>query len=185
VVDDVVKELRDNLAKALDALKKDLARVRTGRANLAVLEPVRVEYYGTKAPLNQVAAISVPDARLIVIKPWEKSMVQAIEKAIHVAEIGLTPQSDGEVVRLPIPPLTEERRKDLVKQVRKMAEEARVRDRNHRRDANDMLKELEKDGDISEDDCKKGLDRVQKETDEAIKALDAVVAAKEKEIMEV
>jgi ribosome recycling factor len=185
MVEDVASELKDNLAKSIDALKKDLGRVRTGRANLAILDPVRVDYYGTKAPLNQVAAVSVPDARLIVIKPWEKAMLLAIEKVIYLAEIGLTPQSDGELVRLPIPPLTEERRKDLVKQTRKMAEEARVRARNHRRDANEMLKELEKDGDISEDDRKKGLDRVQKETDEAVKSIDAILAAKEKEILEV
>jgi ribosome recycling factor len=185
MIEDALKELKDKQAKAIEAFKKELGRVRTGRANLAVLEPVRVSYYGSKVPLNQVATVSVPDARLIVIKPWDKSMLQEIEKAVNLAEIGLTPQSDGEVVRLPIPSLTEERRKDLVKQTRKMSEEAKVSLRNIRRDSNEFVKELKDESEISEDDMKRGLDRVQKETDESIKKIDSILADKEKEIMEV
>jgi ribosome recycling factor len=185
MIEDVVSELVDKAEKAVDAFKHELSRVRTGRANLVVLEPVRINYYGSKVPLNQVATVSVSDARLIVIKPWEKAMISEIEKAINVAELGLTPQNDGEVVRLPVPSLTEERRKDLAKQVRRMTEDARVRMRNHRRESNDFLKELEKAKDISEDDKKRGLDRVQKETDATIAKIDAILADKEKEIMEV
>jgi ribosome recycling factor len=185
MLDDALKELKDNQGKAIDAFKKELSRVRTGRASLAVLEPVRVAYYGSNVPLNQVASLSIPDARLIVIKPWDKSQIPEIEKAIHTAEIGLNPQNDGEVVRLPIPSLTEERRKELVRNTRKMAEEAKVRLRNIRRDSNEFIKELKESGEITEDDQKRGLDRVQKETDEAIKKLDAILADKEKEIMEV
>ncbi|RLB59555.1 MAG: ribosome recycling factor [Deltaproteobacteria bacterium] len=185
MVDDVIEELRNNQNKAIEAFKRDLSRVRTGRANLAILEPVRVQYYGSRAPLNQVASLSIPEARLIVIKPWEKSMLPEIEKAINTAEIGLTPQSDGEVVRLPIPALTEERRKELTRQCRKMAEAAKVSIRNHRREANDMLKELEKDKEISEDDKKRGLERTQKETDKAVASIDEILEKKEKEILEI
>ncbi len=185
MIDDVVEELKEKGAKTIESFKRELSRVRTGRANLAVLEPVRVNYYGTKVPLNQVATVSIPDARLIVIKPWEKTIIAEIEKAINVAEIGLTPQSDGEVIRLPVPSLTEERRKELVKQVRRMTEGARVQMRNHRRESNDFLKELEKSSDISEDEKKRGLDRVQKKTDETIEQIDSILADKEKEIMEV
>lgn len=185
MVDDVIEELRSNQNKAIEALKRDLSRVRTGRANLALLEPVRVQYYGSRVPLNQVASLSIPDARLIVIKPWEKAMIPEIEKAINTAEIGLTPQNDGEVVRLPIPALTEERRKELTRQCRKMAEAAKVSIRNHRRDANDMLKEMEKDKDISEDEKKRGLERIQKETDKTVASIDEIVEQKEKEILEI
>ena len=185
MVDDVIAELQDNQNKTLEAFKRELNRVRTGRANLAVLEPVRVEYYGSKVPLNQVASISIPDARLIVIKPWDKSTIPEIEKAVNIAEIGLTPQNDGELVRLPIPSLTEERRKELVKQTKKLAENAKVGVRNHRRDSNDFLKEAEKGKDISEDDKKRGLERIQKQTDKSIEKIDEILADKEKEIMEV
>ncbi len=185
MIDDVIKDLTENQNKAIDAFKRELGRVRTGRANLAVLEPVRVEYYGSKVPLNQVAALSILDARQIVIKPWEKAVIQDIEKAIHIAEIGLNPQSDGEVIRLPIPSLTEERRRELVKQCRRLSENAKVSIRNHRRDGNEFLKELEKSKDISEDDRKRGSDRIQKETDKAIEKIGEVFSEKEKEIMEV
>jgi len=185
MVEDVLKELKDKQAKAIDSFKKDLVRVRTGRANLALLEPVRVSYYGSKVPLNQVAAVSIADARLIVIKPWDKSVILEIEKGINLAEIGLTPQSDGEVVRLPIPVLTGERRADLVKQAKKLAEAARVGLRNLRRESNELLKELEKASDISEDDKTRGMERVQKDTDDAIAKVDSVLAEKEKEILEV
>ncbi len=132
MIDDVIKDLTDNVTKATEAFMRDLSRVRTGRANLAILDSVKVAYYGSNVPLNQVASVSIPDARLIMIKPWEKSTIPDIEKAINVAEIGLTPQNDGEVVRLPIPSLTEERRIDLVKQTKKLAESAKVSVRNHR-----------------------------------------------------
>ncbi|RME23790.1 MAG: ribosome recycling factor [Deltaproteobacteria bacterium] len=185
MVDEVIEQLKQNQAKAIEAFERELARVRTGRANLALLEPVRVQYYGARVPLNQVASVSIPEARLIVIKPWEKSMIPEIEKAINTAEIGLTPQSDGEVVRIPIPPLTEERRKELIKQCRRMAEAARVNVRNHRRDANDKVKQLEKDKQISEDDRQRGMERIQKETDAAVARVDELLEKKEKEIMEI
>ena len=186
MVDDVLKDLQANLDKATDALKRDLAKVRTGRANLALLDGIKVEYYGTMTPLNQVAALNVPDPRLITIKPWEKSMCGEIEKAIRQrAELGLNPSSDGELVRVPIPPLTQERRRDLVKHIRKVAEEFRVSLRNHRRDANDLLKELQKDGDITEDDLRRGHDKTQELTKDYTDRLDKVLKAKEDEIMEV
>lgn len=185
MVEDVLSEHKDNASKAIESFKRELSRVRTGRANLAVLDPVRVSYYGSKVPLNQVATVSIPDARMIVIKPWEKTIIPEIEKAVNVAEIGLTPQNDGEVVRLPVPALTEERRKELVKMVRRMAEDARVRVRNVRRDSNELLKELDKDSEISEDDRKRGLEKVQKQTDATIKQIDGILAEKEKEILEV
>ena len=186
MVDDVLKDLQANLDKAVDALKRDLAKVRTGRANLALLDGIKVEYYGTMTPLNQVAALNVPDPRLITIKPWEKSMCGEIEKSIRQrAELGLNPSSDGELVRVPIPPLTQERRKDLVKHIKKIGEEAKVAMRNHRREANEMLKEFEKDGDITEDDCTKGLKRVQEQTDKGIARVDETLTKKEAEVMEV
>ncbi len=186
MVDDVLKDLQANLDKAMDALKRDLAKVRTGRANLALLDGIKVEYYGTMTPLNQVAALNVPDPRLITIKPWEKTMCGEIEKSIRQrAELGLNPSSDGELVRVPIPPLTQERRKDLVKHIKKIGEEARVAMRNHRREANEMLKEFEKDGEITEDDCTKGLKRVQEQTDKGITKVDETLTKKEAEVMEV
>jgi ribosome recycling factor len=185
MIDDVMDELKGKSEKAVEAFERELSRVRTGRANLAVLDPVRVIYYGSKVPLNQVATVSIPEARMIVIKPWEKNVIPDIEKAINVAEIGLTPQNDGEVIRLPVPALTEERRKELVRMVRRMGEDAKVRVRNHRREANDFLKELEKSSDISEDDKKRGQERVQKATDATIANLSSLLENKEKEIMEV
>jgi len=182
-MEELIKNLRANLEKTAESLKKEFQRVRTGRANLALLDPVRVEYYGAKVPLNQVASVSIADARLIVVKPWEKSMLAEIEKAIHIADLGLTPQNDGEVIRLSIPPLTEERRKELVKQCHKMAEGAKVTVRNHRRDANEAVKKMEKDKALTEDERKKALDRIQKETDAAIAKVDQILAEKEKEIM--
>jgi ribosome recycling factor len=185
MVDDVLKSLIGDQSKVIDAFKKELGRIRTGRANLAVLDPVRVSYYGARVPLNQVATVSIPDPRLIVIKPWDKSQIIEIAKAINMAEIGLTPQNDAEVIRLPIPALTEERRKELVKMSRRMGEDAKVRMRNLRRESNELLKQLEDDSEISEDEKKHGLDRVQKETDDTIKKIDEILSAKEKEIMEV
>ena len=185
MVNDIVTDVQKDMEKTLESLKRELGRLRTGRANLAILDGVKVEYYGTPTPLNQVASLHVPDARLIVIKPWEKSVVPAIEKAIQAADLGLNPTTDGEVVRLPIPPLTEERRRDLVKMAKKTGEEYKVQIRKIRRDANEMLKQFQKDKDISEDDMHRGLDKVQKVTDEHVKKVDDVMAEKEKEIMEV
>ncbi|HJX63490.1 MAG TPA: ribosome recycling factor [Polyangia bacterium] len=185
MVSDVLKDLQANLDKGIDALKKDLGKVRTGRANVAILDGLRVDYYGTPTPLNQVSSVSAPDPRLITIKPWEKSLIPEIEKVIRSSQLGLNPSSDGEIVRLPMPPLTEERRKDLVKMVKKMAEDCKVALRNARRDANEMLKEFLKDKDITEDEEKAGLKKVQEATDAAVTKVDDVVAKKDKEIMEI
>ncbi len=184
MVNDVISDLKTSMDGTIESLKRELARRRTGRANVAILDGVKVDYYGTKSPLNQVASVQVPDPRLITIKPWEKSMIQVIEKAIQQSSIGLTPSSDGEIIRLPIPPLTEERRKGLVKDVKKVGEEAKVGLRNQRRDANEMLKELEKEKEISEDDLRHGLTRVQEVTDDYVKKVDDLVGTKEKEILE-
>ena len=185
MINDVVKELEGALAKGIDGFKKELTKVRTGRANTAILDNVRVDYYGTMTPLGQVASMTVPDARMIMIKPWEKSVIPEIEKSIRAAQLGLNPNSDGEVVRVPMPPLTEERRKDLVKVVKKMAEDARVALRGARRDSNEMLKEALKDKAISEDEEKQGLKRVQEATDKSVTQIDEIFAKKEAEIMEI
>ena len=185
MVNDVLKELQANLDKAIEALKKDLGKVRTGRASVSILDGIRVDYYGTPTPLNQVASLNVPDPRLITIKPWEKSLIPEIEKTIRSSQLGLNPSSDGEIVRLPMPPLTEERRKELVKLTKKMAEDAKVALRGARRDANEMLKDFQKDKEITEDEEKQGLKRVQDATDAAVGKVDEIVAKKEKEILEV
>lgn len=183
--EDVIAEARGQMTAAVEALKVNLAKVRTGRANPALLDGIRVEYYGSPTPLNQLASVQVADPRLIVIKPWEKKVITDIEKAIRASDLGINPQSDGEIVRLPIPALTEERRKDLLKQARGKGEDAKLAIRGARRDANDMLKALEKDGDITEDDSTRAQKRVQDETDAHTKSVDDVVSKKEKEIMEV
>ena len=185
MVNDILKDLEGGIAKANDALKKELAKVRTGRANLALLDGVRVDYYGTPTPLNQVASLSTPDARLIVIKPWEKKLCPGIEEAVRKAELGVNPQSDGELVRIPIPALTEERRRDLTKVVKRMGEDARVAIRNQRRDANEMLKEYMSAGDITEDDAKNGTKKVQDAVDKAVAGVDDIIGKKEAEIMAV
>ncbi len=185
LADDILKDLHDRIAKTNEDLKRELSNVRTGRANLHLLDGVRVDYYGTPTPLNQVSTLSVPEARLIVVKPWEKNMIPTIEKAIRDANLGLNPQSDKDLVRVPIPPLTEERRKEIVKQVKSKGEEHKIAVRNERRDAKELIEAGEKDGDISGDDAKKALEKMQKETDDGIKKVDEVVAAKEKEVMQV
>jgi ribosome recycling factor len=185
MVDDILSEMRGKMDVALDALRRDLTRVRTGRANLSILDTIRVDYYGTKSPLNQVASLQVADARLIVIKPWERTMVPAIARTIAAANLGINPTSDGEVVRLVIPPLSEERRRDLVKMVKKMGEDARIALRAHRREANDLLKELVDSGDVPEDDGEKGTRRIQETTDDYVKKADDLIAKKEAEVMEV
>jgi len=184
MVNDVLSDLQAGFEKAIESFKRDLSKVRTGRANISMLDGVKVEYYGTMTPLNQVATLNVPDARLITIKPWEKNMIPVIEKAIRSSDLGLNPVADSELCRLPIPPLTQERRKDLVKQVKKMTEDARVAVRGARRDANDMLKEAEKDGDVTEDAAKTGGKKIQDLTDKYVAMVDDVAAKKEKEILE-
>jgi ribosome recycling factor len=183
--DDILKDLHDRILKTLDQLKHDLTAVRTGRASLHLLDGVRVDYYGTATPLNQVATLSVPEARLIMVKPWEKNMIPVIEKAIRDANLGVNPMSDKEMVRVPIPALTEERRKEIVKQVRHKGEEHKVAIRNERRDAKELIEVAKKDGDIAEDEAKKALEKMQKETDDGVKKIDEVVAGKEKEVMQV
>ena len=185
MVNDIVKSLQGDLDKGIDAFKRDLTKVRTGRASLGILDGVRVDYYGTPTPLNQVASLNVADARLITVKPWERTLIPEIEKAIRAAQLGLNPQSDGELVRLPMPALTQERRQELVKVVKKMSEEARVALRGARRDANEMMKEALKERGITEDDERKGLETVQKTTDKAIAAVDEILKKKEAEILEV
>jgi len=186
MIGDVIKDLNTSLESAIDALRRELAKVRTGRANLSILDGIKVEYYGTMTPLGHVASLQVPDPRLIVIKPWEKSLIPEIEKAIRqVPELGVNPTSDGETIKLPIPPLTQERRKDLVKLVKRMAEDAKIAVFYQQRAAYEMLKELGKDGDISEDDEKQGLKKVQEAVDKATARIDEILTKKEAEIMEV
>lgn len=184
MVDDVLSDTESGMKKAVDAFKRDLGKVRTGRANLSLLDGVKVDYYGSPTPVSQVATLNVADARLITVKPWDKSMIPAIDKAIRAADLGINPVADSELVRLPIPPLTQERRKDLVKVVKKMSEDARVAVRAARRDGNDMLREAEKSKDISEDESKQGQKRIQDLTDKYVSLVDDVAAAKEKEILE-
>ncbi|NLY75626.1 MAG: ribosome recycling factor [Firmicutes bacterium] len=185
MVKDLLKETESHMKMTIEATKKEFQAIRTGRANAGILDRVVVEYYGTPSPLNQVAGITVPDPRTIVVQPWDKSILSAIEKAILKADLGLNPVNDGSVIRVPIPQLTEERRKELVKVVRKEAEEKRVAIRNLRRDANDKIKNLEKAGQITEDEQKRGLEDIQKLTDKYIAEIDKLLAQKEKEILEV
>jgi ribosome recycling factor len=184
MLDDITTDAEDGMKKAMEAFKRDLAKIRTGRASTSMLDGVKVEYYGTPTPLNQVATLQVVDARLITVKPWEKNLIPVIEKAIRASDLGLNPVSDAELVRLPIPALTAERRKDLAKQVKKMQEDARVAVRASRRDANDLIKDASKDGDITDDEKKLGEKKVQDLTDKYVALVDEVSAAKEKEIME-
>jgi ribosome recycling factor len=178
-------ETEKKMKKALEASQHELALIRTAKATTSLLDGIRVDYYGTKVPLNQVAALSVPEARLILVQPWEKNMVQEIEKTLLASDLGLTPSSDGHVIRLPIPPLTEERRKELVKVVHRLAEEGRVAVRNIRRDAIEALRKAEKDGDLPQDDSKKAQDHIQELTDTYVTKVNEIIEAKEKEIMEV
>ncbi len=172
-----------HMDKSLTSLKGELAKVRTGRASTALLDPVQVDYYGTPTPVAQVANVTTPDARTIQIAPWESTMLGAIEKAILAANIGVTPQNDGKVVRISVPPMTEERRKEMVKVVKKLGEESKVAIRNTRRDSNEEVKKIEKAKEISEDEGKKVLEQIQKKTDEKVAEVDKLVTAKEKEIM--
>ena len=184
MLNDLYNETRSDMGKAVQSLKKELDRVRTGRASLSLLDGIRVDYYGTLTPLDQMASLSVPESRLITIQPWDASVIKDIEKAILASSLGLTPSSDGKLIRIAIPPLTEERRKELVKVVRQMCEDHKVGVRNVRRDSNDMIKSLKKEGDISEDDAFKAQDQIQKITDEYIEKIDLIYKEKEKEILE-
>jgi ribosome recycling factor len=184
MIEDIFKETRENMGKSVDDLKREFKKVRTGRASLSILDGIRVNYYGTPTPLNQMATLAVPESRLITIQPWDVSGIKEIEKAIMKSDLGLTPSSDGKIVRIAIPPLTEERRKELVRVINKMSEEHKVAVRNIRRDANEMLKDLKKEGDISEDEAFKAQDQVQKITDDHINQVDQVTKEKEKEILE-
>lgn len=182
---DVFKEAERKMNAVIDATKREFATIRTGRATPSLLDRISVEYYGTETPLNQLANISVPEPRMLMVQPWDKSAVKAIEKAILASDLGLTPNSDGNVIRIAIPPLTEERRKELVKIVRKEAEEKRVAVRNVRRDANEEVKALEKSGEISEDESRRAQDDIQELTNKYISKIDELLAAKETEILEV
>lgn len=181
----IIKDAEQRMEKAVTALKKELASLRAGRATPSLLDKVMVDYYGAQTPVNQLANISAPEPRLLVIQPWDKSSLGEIEKAIQKSELGLTPTNDGNVIRIAIPALTEERRAELVKVVRKHGEEAKVAIRNIRRDANEELKKLEKDGQVSEDELRRYQDDTQKSTDKYVKLVDQTVEEKEKEIMEV
>ncbi len=173
------------MEKAVKALRKEMSKVRTGRASTSLLDDVMVEYYGMPTPLSQVATLSTPEARLITVQPWEKNLIPEIEKALFKADIGLTPSSDGQLIRLPVPALTEERRRDMVKIIKRMAEDAKISVRNARRDANENLKMLEKEKEITEDDLKRSEKDVQQLTDEFVATIDSVVENKEQEVMEV
>ncbi|MFZ3055422.1 MAG: ribosome recycling factor [Smithella sp.] len=181
----IFQKFKDEMEKTIVSLSKSFSRVRTGRASVALLDGIKVDYYGAATPLNQVANISIPENRLILIVPWDASVIGAIEKAIQKSDLGLTPSNDGKVVRLSIPQLTEERRKELVKVVKKMAEEGKVKLRNARRDANEELKNIKKNNKIAEDELFTAQDEVQKLTDQYIEKTDKVLAAKEEEIMEI
>ncbi len=185
MIDDILEDARTRMGKSVDSLENDLARMRTGRAHPSLLENVKVDYYGAESPLSQVANINTEDARMLTVTPWEQSMVKAVEKAIIDSDLGLNPNTAGTVIRVPVPPMTEERRRDMVKLVRGEAENARVAIRNIRRDANSDLKELEKEKEISKDDLRRGEERVQKATDDAIGKVDSVLQTKESDLMEV
>ena len=184
MIEATLQETKERMGKTIEDLEQELKRVRTGRASLSLLDGIRVDYYGTQTPLNQMASLSVPESRLIVIQPWDVSAIKEIEKAILKSDLGLTPSSDGKIVRIAIPPLTEERRKELVKVINKVSEEHKVAVRNIRRDANEMLKDLKKEGDISEDEAFKAQDQVQKITDDHVNLVDQITKEKEKEILE-
>ncbi|MFH7319393.1 ribosome recycling factor [Desulfurivibrio sp. D14AmB] len=184
-MDEVILEMSEKMEQSLEAYRRELTRIRTGRASLSLLDGIKVEAYGSSMPLNQVATLTIPESRMIVIQPWDTQQLKAIEKAIFASDIGLNPSSDGKVIRLSIPQLTEERRKELVKQVKKISEEYRVAIRNSRRDALDTLKKLKADKQLPEDDFFRLQDEAQKETDAFIGKIDAIMADKEKEMMEV
>ena len=182
--DEILSELREKMTNSGEALKRDFKKIRTGRASTALLEGIKVDCYETQMPLDQVASISVPESRLMIIQPWDQSIIGNIEKGILKSELGLTPMNDGKIIRISIPPLTEERRKELAKLAKKMGEESKISIRNHRREANEMFKDLKNEKEISEDEFHRSQDDVQKITDEFIKKIDEITGQKEKEIIE-
>jgi len=185
MLQDVYQDTESQMQKTIEALKRDFTGIRTGRASIGLLDGITVDYYGTQTPLNQVATLATPESSLIVIQPWDASVIKQIEKAILRSDLGITPSNDGKVIFLAIPPLTEERRKELAKVVKKRAEEKRITVRQVRRESNDMLKSFEKDKEITEDERHQGQDQVQKITDKYIKQIDEITAQKEKEILEI
>jgi ribosome recycling factor len=185
MINEVLEETKDRMGKSEKAFAKELTKVRTGRASQSMLDGVRVDYYGTQTPLPQMATVSIPESRLITVKPWDISVINEVEKAIHKANLGLTPANDGKLIRISIPPLTEDRRREIAKSASKICEDYKVAVRNIRRDSNEMLKDLQKEGDISEDDSFKAQKQVQELTDLSIQKIDDIFAAKEKEILEV
>lgn len=185
MLNSIIDEAKEKMEKSLEHYRSELKSVRTGRASVAMFDNIRVDYYGTPTPLSQIGTLSAPEPRMITIQPWERNLIPAIEKAILTSNMGFNPSNDGSLIRVPIPQLTEERRKEIVKMIKKMAEEAKVIIRNIRRDANEGFKKSEKDKEISEDDAKKGVVKIQEITDEYIKKIDEVTAKKEKDIMEI
>jgi len=184
MIESIYQETRESMGKSVEALKNELKRIRTGRASLSILDGIKVDYYGTLTPLNQMATLAVPESRLITIQPWDVSIIKDIEKAILKSDLGLTPSSDGKIIRISIPQLTEDRRKELVKVVHKVCEEYKVSVRNFRRDSNELLKSIKKDGEITEDDAFKSQEQVQKITDGHIELIGECYKEKEKEILE-
>jgi len=183
--EEVLKDAEARMEKAIEVLRTELSTIRAGRATPAFLEKVSVDYYGTPTPIHQLATITVADARLLVIQPWDRSLLAAIERAIQKAELGFNPQNDGQVIRIVVPPLTEERRKEFIKHVRRFCEEARVAIRNVRRDAIEVLRQQEKEGLLSEDDARRLQERIQKLTDQMVRRVDALLEQKEKELLEI
>lgn len=185
MLEEVMKELRTGIDKSIEALRRDLSRVRTGRAHAGMLDGVRVDYYGVPTPITQMATVGVPEPRLITIKPWEKGQAKAIDKAIREGDLNLNPQVDGDLIRIPIAPLTEERRKEMVKLTKKNGEEAKVAIRKHRRDANEMVDTLDQGGDVSKDDADRAKKKIEEIVAEGITQVDKIIAAKEKDVLEV
>ncbi|HSN96873.1 MAG TPA: ribosome recycling factor [Candidatus Nanopelagicales bacterium] len=185
MLEDVIKDLRGGNDKAIDALRRELSKVRTGRAHAGMLDSLRVDYYGVSTPITQMATVAVPEPRLITVKPWEKGQAKAIEKAIREGDLGLNPQVDGEFIRIPIPALTEERRTEMVKLTKRHGEDCKVAIRKHRREANEMIDALDKDGDVSTDEAERAKKKVEEIVADATKQVDGIIASKEKEILEV
>lgn len=185
MIDDVLSELKGGLEKTLDVLKRELSKLRTGRAHAGMLDGIRVEYYGSTSPLSQMANVSVPEARMITVKPWDRSQVSAIEKALRESDLGLNPQSDGELIRVPVPPLSEQRRKELVKIAKKTAEEHKVGLRKTRHEALDMLAEMKSNGDVSEDEVERAKKKVEEIVAASVASVDQLLVQKEKEILTV
>ena len=184
-INQIEEKAREKMQKSVDAVRNEVVRIRTGKATTVLVDGLKVECYGSKVPLKQIANIGVPEARLLLIQPWDKNLLPDIEKAIFQSDLGLTPNNDGKVIRLPIPPLTEERRKELVKLIKKLGEEGKIAMRNVRRECNDEIKKGEKAGNFSKDDSQRGMKDIQETTDKYIEMIDMVIAEKEKEIMEI